>query len=44
MGDDENLGRFLRRGATGFFQPENGPLPDTDLRAFRTASVVQGLE
>ncbi|MFD8806897.1 hypothetical protein [Streptomyces sp. NPDC059597] len=27
----------LPRGATGFFRPQDGPLPDTDRRAFRTA-------
>lgn len=27
----------LPRGATGFFRPEHGPLPETDVRAFRTA-------
>ncbi|OKJ94946.1 hypothetical protein AMK26_30395 [Streptomyces sp. CB03234] len=28
---------LLPRGATGFLRPKDGPLPDTDLRAFRTA-------
>ncbi|GAA1924534.1 hypothetical protein GCM10009716_35980 [Streptomyces sodiiphilus] len=39
MADEENagLGFALPRGATGFFRPEDGPLPRTDLRAFRTA-------
>lgn len=27
----------LPRGATGFVRPEDGPLPQIDLRAFRTA-------
>ncbi|MEU5216976.1 hypothetical protein AB0G79_12385 [Streptomyces sp. NPDC020807] len=27
----------LPRGATGFFVPEDGPLPASDVRAFRTA-------
>ncbi|KOT94432.1 hypothetical protein ADK86_18060 [Streptomyces sp. NRRL F-5755] len=27
----------LPRGATGFFRREDGPLPETDLRAFRSA-------
>ena len=27
----------LPRGATGFFRLEHGPLPETDVRAFRTA-------
>ncbi|GHH91874.1 hypothetical protein [Streptomyces capillispiralis] len=40
MNDMVNGGntRFtLPRGATGFFMPKDGPLPDTDVRAFRTA-------
>ncbi|WP_156723514.1 hypothetical protein [Streptomyces apocyni] len=27
----------LPRGATGFFRPKDGPLPETDLRVFRAA-------
>ncbi|MGW4508227.1 hypothetical protein ACWENO_26670 [Streptomyces sp. NPDC004436] len=27
----------LPRGATGFFRPEDGPVPETDRRAFRAA-------
>ncbi|MFI0820417.1 hypothetical protein ACH4TX_29635 [Streptomyces sp. NPDC021098] len=27
----------LQRGATGFFRPQDGPLPETGLRTFRTA-------
>ncbi|ONM46229.1 hypothetical protein [Nocardia donostiensis] len=30
----------LPKGATGFFWPKDGPLPETDLRAFRTALYV----
>lgn len=37
MANEGNTGFTLPRGATGFFAPEDGPLPDTDLRAFRTA-------
>ncbi|MFE6283123.1 hypothetical protein [Streptomyces sp. NPDC057877] len=37
MGDDETLDSTLPRGATGFCRPNDGPLPETDLRAFRTA-------
>lgn len=32
-----NAGFTLPRGATGFFHPKDGPLPETDLRAFRAA-------
>ena len=35
MGTDENASFTLPRGATGFFRPEDGPLPETDRRAFR---------
>ncbi|MFC0597553.1 hypothetical protein [Streptomyces palmae] len=47
MVDEGNSGFTLPRGATGFFVPKDGPLPDTDLRAFRTAlyaaaRVVEG--
>ena len=31
---DENARFSLPRGATGFFRPEDGPLPETDRRAF----------
>ncbi|MGW1270279.1 hypothetical protein [Streptomyces sp. NPDC002491] len=34
MADDENTGFSLPRGATGFRPPKDGPLPETDLRAF----------
>ncbi|CAK7279830.1 hypothetical protein SGPA1_10608 [Streptomyces misionensis JCM 4497] len=40
MSDMVNAGNtsfVLPRGATGFFWPKEGPLPKTDLRAFRTA-------
>ncbi|MGW3017387.1 hypothetical protein [Streptomyces longwoodensis] len=37
MADEDDTGFTLPRGATGFFRPEDGPLPVTDLRAFRTA-------
>ncbi|MFF8386926.1 hypothetical protein [Streptomyces kanasensis] len=37
MRHDEGAGFALPRGATGFFRPEDGPLPRTGLRAFRTA-------
>ncbi|KUH40649.1 MULTISPECIES: hypothetical protein [Streptomyces] len=37
MRHDEAAGFALPRGATGFFRPEDGPLPRTGLRAFRTA-------
>ncbi|MER5834982.1 hypothetical protein ABT116_30140 [Streptomyces sp. NPDC002130] len=30
-------GFTIPRGATGFFRPKDGPLPETDLPAFRTA-------
>ncbi|MGP3975672.1 hypothetical protein ACTWQF_17000 [Streptomyces sp. 8N114] len=33
---DEKPGFALPRGATGFFSPQNGPLPETDLRTLRT--------
>ncbi|MGA5129859.1 hypothetical protein ACPCTO_08640 [Streptomyces olivoreticuli] len=35
MVNDEKAGFILPRGATGFFRPKDGPLPETDLRAFR---------
>ncbi|WP_240667669.1 hypothetical protein [Streptomyces luteoverticillatus] len=37
MANKEDIGFTLPRGATGFFQPEDGLLPKTDLRAFRAA-------
>ncbi|MGW5326819.1 hypothetical protein [Streptomyces sp. NPDC004014] len=37
MVDDENTGFSLPRGATGFYRPKDGPLPETDVRAFRSA-------
>ncbi|MCX5206140.1 hypothetical protein OG897_32630 [Streptomyces sp. NBC_00237] len=37
MTDVGNTGFILPRGATGFFAPKDGPLPATDLRAFRAA-------
>ncbi|WP_328544679.1 hypothetical protein [Streptomyces europaeiscabiei] len=37
MADDKNTGFSLPRGATGFHRPKDGPLPETDLRAFRGA-------
>ncbi|MFF4604020.1 hypothetical protein ACFY12_14995 [Streptomyces sp. NPDC001339] len=37
MANEENARFTLPRGATGFFRPKEGPLPETDLRAFRTA-------
>ncbi|MFC8918060.1 hypothetical protein ACFT5C_20050 [Streptomyces sp. NPDC057116] len=40
MGNDGNTAFVLPRGATGYFRPEDGPLPRTDLRAFRAALHV----
>ncbi|MFQ6199474.1 hypothetical protein [Streptomyces sp. NPDC000405] len=37
MVNDGNTSFVLPRGATGFFWPKEGPLPETDLRAFRAA-------
>ncbi|MGW1116458.1 hypothetical protein ACWD5B_05010 [Streptomyces tanashiensis] len=37
MTDKGNTSFILPRGATGCFRPEDGPLPEADLRAFRTA-------
>ncbi len=37
MVNEGNTGFTLPRGATGFFVPQDGPLPETDLRAFRAA-------
>lgn len=37
MVNEGNDGFTLPRGATGFHRPEDGPLPETDLSAFRAA-------
>ncbi|QDY77383.1 hypothetical protein [Streptomyces qinzhouensis] len=37
MVNEGKAGFTLPRGATGFSVPQDGPLPDTDLRAFRSA-------
>ncbi|MEV0449201.1 hypothetical protein [Streptomyces sp. NPDC050600] len=37
MVNEGNTGLALPRGATGFFVPKDGPVPETDLRAFRGA-------
>ncbi|WP_454314913.1 hypothetical protein [Streptomyces phaeoluteigriseus] len=37
MADEKDVPSALPRGATGFFRPEDGPLPETDQRNFRTA-------
>ncbi|MBM9504063.1 hypothetical protein [Actinacidiphila acididurans] len=37
MVNDEDAGFTLPRGASGFFRPEDGPLPETDLRTLRSA-------
>lgn len=37
MAVDKDAAFRLPRGATGFFQPKNGPLPETDQRTFRAA-------
>ncbi|MET8811581.1 hypothetical protein ABZW47_06220 [Streptomyces sp. NPDC004549] len=37
MSDEQSIRFILPRGATGFFRPQDGPLPKTDRRAFRTA-------
>ncbi|MEU2550164.1 hypothetical protein ABZ589_00465 [Streptomyces sp. NPDC013313] len=37
MVDDGNTGFNLPRAATGFYRPKDGPIPETDLRAFRSA-------
>ncbi|MFE1190101.1 hypothetical protein [[Kitasatospora] papulosa] len=47
MAIEGNTGFTLPRGATGFFLPQDGPLPETDLRPFRAAlyaaaRVVEG--
>jgi hypothetical protein len=37
MATDQNTAFTLPRGATGFFVPKDGPLPEVDQRTFRTA-------
>jgi hypothetical protein len=37
MVNEGNDGFTLPRGATGFYRPEDGPLPETELKAFRAA-------
>jgi hypothetical protein len=37
MAGDKGAAFILPRGATGFSSPKDGPLPQTDRRAFRTA-------
>ncbi|MEU6106444.1 hypothetical protein [Streptomyces flaveolus] len=37
MATDKDAAFTLPQGATSFFRPEDGPLPLTDLRTFRTA-------
>ncbi|MFH8534731.1 hypothetical protein ACH4GE_40905 [Streptomyces tendae] len=37
MAVDKEAAFRLPRGATGFFHPKDGPLPETDRRRFRTA-------
>ncbi|MFF8833255.1 hypothetical protein [Streptomyces sp. NPDC015131] len=37
MVDQGDGGFTLPRGATGFCRPKDGPLPETELRAFRAA-------
>lgn len=37
MANEENDRFTLPRGATGFYRPKDGPLPETDLSAFRAA-------
>lgn len=37
MAVDKGTAFTLPRGATGFFQPKDGPLPETDQRMFRAA-------
>ncbi|MGP3632467.1 hypothetical protein ACTU45_03655 [Streptomyces sp. 24-1644] len=37
MVNDQHARFTLPRGATGFFRPKEGPLPETGLRAFRAA-------
>jgi hypothetical protein len=37
MAVDEDAEFVLPRGATGFFQPKDGPLPEVDQRTFRAA-------
>ncbi|MEU2912941.1 hypothetical protein ACWCQ0_26695 [Streptomyces massasporeus] len=37
MAADKDAAFVLPRGATGFFQPKDGPLPEVGLRTFRAA-------
>ncbi|MEU0218028.1 hypothetical protein ABZ281_24280 [Streptomyces sp. NPDC006265] len=37
MAADKDAAFVLPRGATGFFRPKDGPLPEVDQRTFRTA-------
>lgn len=37
MGVDKDAAFVLPRGATGLFQPKDGPLPEVDQRTFRAA-------
>lgn len=37
MAVDKDAAFTLPRGTTGFFQPKDGPLPETDQRTFRAA-------
>ncbi|WP_037915315.1 hypothetical protein [Actinacidiphila yeochonensis] len=37
MADDEGSGFTVPRGATGFFRPRDGPLPETGLPTLRSA-------
>ncbi|MEV4436647.1 hypothetical protein [Streptomyces sp. NPDC049585] len=37
MANNGHTSFVLPRGATGLFRPKEGPLPETDLRAFRAA-------
>ncbi|EFG64349.1 hypothetical protein SSBG_05132 [Streptomyces sp. SPB074] len=37
MVDEEDDDFTLPRGATGFYRPKDGPLPEIELKAFRTA-------
>ncbi len=37
MAVDKDVAFTLPRGATGFFRPKDGPLPETDQRRFRAA-------
>ncbi|MGW6645448.1 hypothetical protein [Streptomyces sp. A244] len=37
MAADKDAAFVLPRGATGFFRPKDGPLPEVDRRTFRAA-------